>query len=364
MRLSNPSKEIIRPCKEWTKSFERFNFKAIVIGATFICASTSLLAQTKSFEFLNLPGNATLSALGGVNVSAVNQNVNFFQSNPALTSDTTNGWGSASYLFYFANIGMGNFSYQPSLRRASGGKHKFEGGALSFGIQHLALGQIEGYDATGVATGKFNSGETALFIGKSHRINNFRLGANLKGAFSNVAGYRANAVMLDLGGVFIHPHQDLSIGLVIKNLGFLLTEYSETSSTTLPFDIQAGISFKPEHMPVRFSFTAHHLTSPDILYNNSTFESEKPTTLDKVLAHFNLGAEVLVHKNARLLVGYNFLEHQELKLETTGGGSGFSIGVLARVKSMEISFNRTGYVTSGSYQVSLSANLEKIVTGT
>ena len=355
MRLSNPSKEIIRPCKEWTKSFERFNFKAIVIGATFICASTSLLAQTKSFGFLNLPGNATLSALGGVNVSAVNQNVNFFQSNPSLTSDTTNGWGSASYLFYFANIGMGNFSYQ----------HKFNKiGALSFGIQHLALGQFEGYDAIGLSTGKFNSGETALFIGKSHRINNFRLGANLKGAFSNVAGYRANAVMLDLGGVFIHPHQDLSIGLVIKNLGFLLTEYSETSSTTLPFDIQAGISFKPEHMPVRFSFTAHHLTSPDILYNNSTFESEKPTTLDKVLAHFNLGAEVLIHKNARLLVGYNFLEHQELKLETTGGGSGFSIGVLARVKSMEISFSRTGYVTGGSYQVSLSANIERIVTGT
>jgi hypothetical protein len=37
--------------------------------------------------------------------------------------------------------------------------------------------------------------------------------------------------------------------------------------------------------------------------------------------------------------------------------------VLARVKSMEMSFSRTGYVTSGSYQVSLSASIEKIVTG-
>lgn len=352
MRSLNLSRKALLPVTEWATSFGRVNWRAIILGAALIFVSTSLIAQTKSFEFLNLPGNATLSALGGVNVSAANQNVNFFQSNPALAMDTTNGWGSASYLFYFANIGMANFSYQHDFKKV---------GALSFGVQHLALGQIEGYDAIGVATGKFNSGETALFIGKSHRINNFRLGANLKGAFSNVAGYHANAVMLDLGGVFIHPHQDLNIGLVIKNIGFLLTEYSETSSTKLPFDIQAGISFKPEHMPVRFSFTAHHLTSPDILFDNSTIEGEKPTTLDKVVAHLNLGAEVLVHKNARLLIGYNFLKHQELKLDTTGGGSGFSVGFLARVKSMEMSFSRTGYVTGGSYQVSLSANIEKIV---
>jgi hypothetical protein len=236
-------------------------------------------------------------------------------------------------------------------------------GVLSFGAQHLAYGQIEGYDAVGVTTGKFNSGETALFIGKSHAINNFRLGVNMKGVFSNMAGYRANAILFDIGGVFVHPQQDLKVGLVIKNFGFLLSQYSETSSMRLPFDVQTGVSFKPEHMPIRFSFTAHHLTTADILYDNSKDESGKPSTLDKVIAHFNLGAEVLVHKHVSLLVGYNFLKHQELKLDTTGGGSGFSAGVLARVKSMEMAVSRTGYVTGGCYQVSLSANIERIVTG-
>lgn len=319
----------------------------------FLLISSYVFSQTRSFEFLNLPGNATLSALGGINVSSANQNVNFFIANPALARDTTNGWGSATYLFYFANIGMANFSYQ----------HDFEKvGALSFGVQHLAYGQIQGYDQTGVATGKFNSGESALFIGKSHRIHNFRLGVNMKGAFSNVAGYRANAIMIDLGGIFIHPHQDLSVGLAIKNLGFVLTEYSETSTTKLPFDLQAGVSFKPEHMPLRFSFTAHHLTSRYISYYNPNDGSEKPNILDKALRHFNFGAEVLVHKNVNLLVGYNFLKHKELKLENSGGGSGLSLGVLTRVKSMEMAVSRTAYVTGGSYQVSLSANIEKIVT--
>ena len=354
MRFLYPLKMSLLPILVRTKILKRNNVKAVVLSTTFLFNSTLLVGQTKSFEFLNLPGNATLSALGGVNVSSANQNVNFFQSNPALAGDTTNGWGSASYLFYFANIGMANFTYQHKFNRV---------GAISFGVQHFAYGQIQGYDAIGVATGKFNSGETALFIGKSHRINNFSLGVNMKGVFSNVAGYRATGLMFDLGGVFIHPNQDLKVGLVIKNLGFLLTEYSETSITKLPFDIQAGVTFKPEHMPIRFSFTAHHLTDFDISFYNSDDESEKPNALDKLLPHFNLGAELLIHKNVNLLVGYSFLKHKELKLENAGGGSGFSIGVLTKIKSMEMSVSRTGYVTGAAYQVSLSANIEKIVTG-
>ena len=224
MEFSDASRKNLFSFKELKISFDKVPLGTIAIVASFIFISSSIIAQTKSFEFLNVPGNATLSSLGGVNVSSANQNVFFFQTNPALAGDTTNGWGSASYLFYFANLGMANFSYQ----------HDFEKvGTLSFGAQHLGYGQIEGYDAIGVATGKFTSSETALFIGKSHRLNNFGLGVNMKGVFSNMAGYRANAILFDLGGVFIHPQQDLKVGLVIKNFGFLLSEYSETSTTRL-----------------------------------------------------------------------------------------------------------------------------------
>lgn len=327
--------------------------KTICLCLILIFNSSLLFSQTHSFEFLNLPGNATLSALGGVNVSSSNLNVNSFQSNPALADDTTNGWGSASYLFYFAGIGMANFSYQHDFNKV---------GALSFGVQHLTYGQIQGYDAIGVATGKFDSGETALFIGKSHHINSFKFGVNMKGVFSNVVGYRANALMFDLGGAFVHPHQDLKIGLLIKNLGFLLSDYSQTSNTKPPFDIQAGVTYKPEHMPIRFSFTAHHLTSVDILYYNPADGSEKPNALDKALQHFNFGGEILIHKHVNLLAGFNFLKHKELKLENVGGGSGLSVGFLTHIKSMEMSVSRTSYVTGGSYQISLSANIQKLVT--
>ena len=130
---------ISRLTDEWCK------WRTIICVWGSLIVSNPLSAQVRSFEFLDLPGNATLSALGGVNVSAANQNANFFQSNPALAGDTTNGWGSASYLFYFANIGMTNFSYQHTFNKV---------GTFSFGAQHLAYGTIQGYDPSGVATGE------------------------------------------------------------------------------------------------------------------------------------------------------------------------------------------------------------------
>ena len=68
----------------------------------------------------------------------------------------------------------------------------------------------------------YRSGESALFVSKSHQISNFRFGATLKMAFSSIAGYRANAIMMDIGGLFVHPHQDFTVGLAIKNVGFVV----------------------------------------------------------------------------------------------------------------------------------------------
>ncbi len=134
-------------------------------------------------------------------------------------------------------------------------------------MQHLGYGTIEGFDQTGAATGDYKSGETVFIISKSHQVGNFRIGANLKPAFSTLAGYRSSALLLDIGGVFVHPSQELVVGMVIKNLGFVIQDYTESGTSSLPFDIQVGITLKPEHMPLRFSFTAYQLV-------NSSFNDE------------------------------------------------------------------------------------------
>src|SRR5688572_5855330 len=145
----------------------------------------------RSFEFMNVPANARLAALGGVNTSLTDRDVNFFFSNPALVSDSLAGFASAGYQFYVADIGQASFAYAHPFKKI---------GTVSFGVQHMSYGEITGYDPSGQEIGSFKSGETALVISKSHRVSHFRLGANLKMVFSNIAGFRASAMMIDIGG--------------------------------------------------------------------------------------------------------------------------------------------------------------------
>jgi hypothetical protein len=210
------------------------------------------LGGQKSFEFLNVPNSARLAALGGVNVSLADRDVNFVLSNPTLIDDTLGGFASISYQFYVADIGQATAVYAHQFRRI---------GTLAFGMQHLNYGEITSYDATGAEIGSYKSGETSLFVSKGHQISHFRFGATLKMAFSSIAGYRANALMVDVGGLFIHPQQDFTVGIAVKNLGFILSDYAESSSSGLPFDVRIGASLKPEHMPLRFSLTAYNLVN-------------------------------------------------------------------------------------------------------
>lgn len=306
---------------------------------------------TSSYSFLRVPQNARLAALGGVNVSLSDRDVNFFFSNPALAGDSLVGWASAGYMFYVADIGQATFA--GSFKR---GKN-FIG---SVGIQHLNYGDLEGADPTGLVTGAFRSGETALVFSLRHRVSSFCLGATSKFLFSNLAGFQAAAFAVDLGGVFIHPEHDFTIGLVIKNFGFHFSDYSETNKPSLPFDIQVGTSFKPEHMPLRFSLTAYNLVKPDYLYNNP--DEAEPGTVNKIFSHITIGAEILVHPNINVLLGYNALRQQELKVQQGGGGNGFSFGLAAKIKTVDLVFSQSRYsIGQANYSITLAANLQDMI---
>lgn len=328
------------------------NTKSVCFNASFsvifLLIQTDVFSQS-TYSFLNVPASARLAALGGVNVSLADLDGNLFTSNPSLSGDTLNGFASASYQFYVADIGQANVSYQ----------HRFNKvGNLTFGVQHMNYGTIKSYDASGAELGDFSSGETALTVGKQFQSSAFRFGANLKTVFSNLAGYRATALAVDLGGLFIHPEDNFTIGLTVKNIGFTLSDYAETSSSTLPFDVQVGTTFKPEHMPFRFSLTAFDLTD---------FDSEGGTNgdvsaVDKVVRHLTVGTELLLSKNVTILAGYNFRNRQELKLEEVAGGAGFSVGLSIQIKTVELVVNRSSYgPKQAAFGFTLSTNVNKMI---
>lgn len=312
-----------------------------------LIASTAVWSQTVTvYSFLKLPPQARLQALGGENISEADRDINYMFTNPALVSDSLTGVASAGYLFYLADIGQGTVTYVHDFPRA---------GTLLFGVRHVNYGMLEGYDDTGVPMGSFRSSDTELLVGKSMTSGLFRFGINLKGIFSNLAGLRSSALLTDLGGVFVHPNNRFTAALAFRNLGWIVNDFSPSAGSTLPFDVQLGTTFRPEHMPVRFSFTLSRLTRPGRVFDDPAVAAER-TALGKALTHLTAGAEIFLHRNITILAGFNALRQYEL-------GRGFSAGVAVSVSGFNMVISNTAYARgTGSWAFTVSTNMRSLWT--
>lgn len=311
----------------------------------------SVLAQIggqNSFEFMRLPNHARAAGMGGVNITAGGGDVNMFFQNPALLTETSERSGSFNYSPFFANIGYTSVAYAHRFQKA---------GRLGFGLQYIGYGEMELTDPSGLASGTFRAGDLALSLAKNVKMENFYFGATLKFLRSQIESYHSNALVFDIGGLFKHPVEDLTIGLTLKNIGLVFNRFVPERPVNLPFDAQLGISYKPKYMPVRFSLTAHHLYTFDIVYLDPSLQTtldplgnpvtEKKKFFDKLARHFVLGAELLISKNFHLRAGYNHLISRELRVEGAGGLVGFSYGLMFKVKAFEFALSNFTYHRAG-----------------
>ena len=340
--------------------------KIISVVFLFCFLSAFAFSQTggkNSFEFINIPGNAHVAAIGGTNVSVYDRDINMTWQNPALLRDTMNRYLSVNYIPFFASIKGGSFSYS----------HKFKKiGTIAGGIQYINYGNMVERDETGTELGAFRPQDLAVMIAKSHRIGTFTLGGSLKYVSSSITrNYTSYALMMDAGGIFRHPTRDFTVGLTIKNIGFALKKYNKDAPARAPFDIQLGTSYKLEHVPVRLSLTAHHLYKFDIAYLDTTQNKKydldgkevvrKKNALDKILPHFIIGTELILAKGLHARFAYNFQRRREMRLEDKAGGTGFSWGFMIRIKAFEFDFSRATYsLAGGKNWVTLTMDMGKM----
>ncbi|MFY0652963.1 MAG: type IX secretion system protein PorQ [Cyclobacteriaceae bacterium] len=324
----------------------------LVMSAAF---SYGQIGGKRAFEFLNIPTNARAAGLGGVIISATDNDAAMFLSNPALLSSENDNYLTFSHLGFYADIKFNTLSYVKDFEKW---------GPVGIGIQRMSYGSFESYDAAGVATGKFDASETAITISKSHQVGPFTLGANLKFAQSSIYTYSASALFLDLGGIYSHPEQELVIALKIKSLGLLLSDYTDGNNADLPLDVQAGVTFKPKYMPFRFTFTAFNLNRENTAYFDSTISDSdnSPGQIDKIFRHINIGTEIVLGKNFNIRLGYNHLLRKEMRLISTAGGAGFNFGFLVKVKAFELAYtNATYHAAGGRSYFTFSSNLNRIL---
>ncbi|MEJ2004197.1 MAG: type IX secretion system protein PorQ [Cyclobacteriaceae bacterium] len=301
----------------------------------------------RAFRFVEIPSFARLTATGGYLVSQPGEDINLVMTNPGQSTDSLNGMFSASYLDYIADVAKVQFAYQHGFGKA---------GSWFVAVDHIGYGEMDGYDDSGQPTGEYKSGETLALIGTSHQVGLFRLGASVKFISSSIAGFNGNALALDLGGTFRHPEKDLAIGLVFQNIGTVLSDFDEGIDSDMPFNVQAGVSFKPEFMPLRFHFTMFNLTD----WESRPGEGEDGA-VEKAFSHLNIGAELLLHKHIDVRLGYNYGRRQDLRIENAGGGAGFSYGIRFKSRSFSFAYSRGGYhVAGGANNFTLILNTEVV----
>jgi hypothetical protein len=339
-------------------------FTGLVLGGLLLSRpATAQIGGQQAFSFLNLPPSAKLAGLGGVNVSSRDADPTMMYGNPALLNADMDGRLALSYVDYLSDIKQSTASYIFNTKKL---------GRWGVGLTYLNYGRFEQFDAAGTSLGEFSVNEYALSASDSYTSGNFTLAATLKLAVSGIAGNHSVAALADVGGIFKHPTQDFTVGLTVRNAGYQLRPYVGADREPMPLDVQLGASFKPEHMPVRLSLTAHHLQQLDIVYLDPNQRGQldengeeiklKKTLGDKIARHFVVGGEFIFSKNFQLRAGYNHLQRRELRIENTSAGAGLSFGAMLRISEFQLDYTRAYYHASGAANyITVARNLDSLL---
>jgi hypothetical protein len=227
-------------------------------------------------------------------------------------------------------------------------------------LNYNNYGKFTATDPTGQNMGDFSASDFVFGISYAHKIEHFSLGITSKIAGTNIDAYSQYGVFADIGGIFQHPNRDLKIGMLFKNVGLPIKKFYENSEYQSPMNVQLGISFKPEKMPLRFSATFHQLFSKSNVYDdpnlNVTIDangnpiSKTVSGFDKFSRFMVLGGEFLLGKSLRLSIGYNFLTRKEMLVTARPGVAGLSFAIAAQLKWLEVGFSQSTHHIGGSMQ--------------
>jgi hypothetical protein len=301
-------------------------------------------AELTSFPVLRLEPSARTAALGGAFAAVADGDVNALFFNPAIPGPATSRRVSFSYLNHLSDLNVGSVAYS---HRLSGVETTVSGG-----VRFAHWGTFEERDANGVPTGSdFGAGDLVLTTGAARQVGpRTRYGANLHLMHAQIDDARAVAVAADLGGVYRNPRQRLAVGVTLRHVGVTVDGFAGTSED-LPLDLQVGASKRLSHLPLLLTATAYDLT-------NLSEGVRGGDTLDHVLGHLTLGAEVQPGDVLRLRVGYNHRRSTELALTDRFDFAGVGLGFGLTVSALTVDYAYNSWSSLGGlHQFTLRADL-------
>lgn len=306
-----------------------------------VLPATALAQEYASaFNTLRLPASSHAAALGGQNVTLIEDEPTAGWYNPALYANVSDMSAGLDFMTYAA----GSTWMGAHFVKAFGERH-----TMAVGAQYMNYGKMDETDEAGNTLGQFSAKDIVIGAGYSYLLSDrWTGGANLKMMVSNLADYTALAAAVDVGVNYYDDENDLSVSASLQNIGTQLKAYHDGQRTHLPFTLALGFSKGMAHLPVRF-----HVTMTDVTRWKSSYyvlpENKDKDKSDKVgfgkiaLNHFVLGLDILPTDYLYLSVGYNFRRAYELKASGSSHLAGLSAGAGVNVKHFKFGVSYAKY---------------------
>lgn len=310
-------------------------------------AASPVVAQPagdlSTFGVLRLEPSARSAALAGAFTAVADGDANALFFNPAIPDSSTSRRLSFSYLNHLSDLNLGSVAYSQVLS-------KWET-TVSGGLRFAHWGTFEGRDEFGNRTGDFGAGDAVLTMGASRAYGRrLRYGATLQFMHARIEEAEASALAMDLGGLYRVPSRQLVFGATLRNVGMALDGFGGRREN-LPLDLQVGLSKQLAHLPLLLTATAYDLT-------NLSDGIRGGETLDHVLGHLTIGAELQPGDVLRVRVGYNHRRSQELALTDRFDFAGVGVGFGVTVSDLTVDYAYNSWSSLGGlHQFTLRTGL-------
>ena len=304
--------------------------KLALFFAAMLQVVTSLAQEkSSSFNFLKLPASAHAAALGGINISLIDDDATLAFNNPAMLASVSDKTINLNYMSYM----KGSLVASAAFVKAIGDRH-----TLGINAQYLNYGSMDETDENGNVTGDLSAKDFSLAGQYSYSLSERWVGgATARFIFSKYA--------------------DFSASITMRNVGAQLKRFDDRTEH-LPFDLDVGFTQSMAHAPVRLSLTLTDLTRWSSKYYFN--ESGKECSFGRILFnHFVIGVDVIPTKFLYLSAGYNARRAYELKAAGSGKGAGWSFGGGLKLSRFKLGVAYSKYhVAASSILVNLSYGIK------
>ena len=290
-----------------------------------------------AYNFLRLPVSAHVAALGGDNISIIEDDATLIFHNPALINDVSDRTINLNYMTYMEGAKTASAAFV----KAAG-----ERGTWGVSAQYMDYGTMMEVSWDNTQLGEFSARDIAVAGSYAYALSNrFSGGITARFITSHIASYHSMAVGIDLGVNYYLEESELSISAVAKNLGGQIKAYDDEFER-IPLDLQVGFSKRLLNSPLRFSVTMSRL-------NDWSYGIGK---------HLSVGADLILSPTIYLAAGYNFRRASEMKISDSEGesnhGAGLSLGGGLSLERFKLHIGYAKYhVSANSLLINVSYTL-------